>query len=149
MKFMKSLVAAALVLAGTSAFAAGVKTIDVDTSGQAEGLRIWSSQCVGNVGLDQDVTIQYRYGDEANAQWTELKIEKDTVMLFREHFDRNSDPLKLTVKFMTKATDGAELSYDLADTLTALRPAGCRFVENYRFQATDAGDGSIDLLHVQ
>ena len=61
MKHMKSLMASALVLIGSSAFAAGVKTVVTETS-QGEALPTWSSQCVGNVGLDHDVKIQYRYG---------------------------------------------------------------------------------------
>ena len=85
----------------------------------------------------------------SDTAWTDLTIEKNTLMLFTERFSRDSEPLQLSVKFLSKDTDGAELSYDLENTVLHHRPLTCNFVENYRFQATDAGDGSIDLVHIQ
>ncbi len=147
MKLWKSVLASAMVLVGTSAFAAGLKTVTVGDDVDTEAFRLWSSQCVGNVDLDHDVIAQYRLGEEG--EFTEVKIEKHTVVLFRQPYSSEAAPLAMTIKFMSKETDGTEMSYTLEDTITRVRPLTCNFLENYRFQATDAGDGSVDLVHVQ
>lgn len=147
MKLMKSFVASVLVLAGSSAFAAGLQTVTVDNANGEEALR-WSSQCIANE-LDQDVKVSYLYGEMGeDAEWKEIDVKKNTIWLFRQRFSTQQGPLKFTVKFMSKETDGTELSYELEDAVTILKPVNCSRLENYEFQATDAGDGSIDLVHV-
>lgn len=148
MKLVKSTVAALVLVGSSAAFAANVKSVTVDTTGGEEALR-WSSQCIANE-LDQDVTISYLYGEDGeNAEWKELKIEKGYTWIFNQRFATQQGPMKFTVKFLSKETDGEMLSYELLDTVTILKPVSCNRVENYEFQATDAGDGAIDLVHVE
>lgn len=147
MKLVKTLVAAALVLVGSSAFAAGVQTVTVDTTDGQEALR-WSSQCIANE-LDRDVKIAYLYGEDGEtAEWKEINVEKGQIWMFNQRFATQQGPAKFTVKFLAKA-DGEMLSHELEDTVTIVKPVLCQRVENYEFQATDAGDGSIDLVHLE
>jgi hypothetical protein len=146
MKFTKSLLAAAVMMVGTSALAAPqVKSVVL---GDAEkGIFFsWSSVCVANTDLKTDVAIQYRYGQDGT--WSDYKVEANTITVFQQRFRNNDEPLPLTVKFNATAT-GPELSYTLDEQETRWRTSDCADLVNYKFAATDAGNGAIDLIKVQ
>ena len=141
---MKLFVATAMLVAGTSAFAA--PQVKVVTSGNTdEGVfGPWSSVCVDNVDLKQDVAAQYRYGGDG--AWTDIKIEQNTLVMFEQKFDNDADPMKFEVQFLN-AVGGTTLSYGLDETVTRFRARGCDQLVNYGFKGTDGG--TIDLVKVQ
>jgi hypothetical protein len=144
---LKSLIASTMLLAGSAAFAAPSLNTVVDNVGDAHALRSTATVCVGNLDVDKTIAAQYRYGDEGD--WTQVTFEKNVLWQFSVRYPADVEAPKFAVKFLTRdGTDAPELSYDLAQTETWLRPAGCDNVENYRFQKTDAPELTVDLVHV-
>lgn len=149
MMLIKSLVATSFLALTTSAFAGTVvktQTLHLDDSGIA-ALRVWSSVCVGNLDVEKTIDIQYRWG--AEGEWSAEKLEKNSQIIFSQRYTNDIAPNKLSVKFLNKdGVEAQELSYDLNQTETRLRPRKCDNVENYNFQKTDAPELTIDLVHV-
>ena len=150
MKLMKSLLASALLIAGTSALAAPQvqSVVLADQASGTEAHRLWSNVCVGNLKLVTAVKAQYKY--DAQTVWQDVEIAPNTLLIFSQRFATDLQPMKLTLKFKTPQTDaGAELSYDLNETVTRFRPARCDNVENYGFEGADGDATAIDLVHAQ
>jgi hypothetical protein len=153
MKLMKSLIASALVLAGSSAFAAPqISSLVAHTgaSKSTEALR-WSSVCVANLDLEGAVDAQYTYGEVTDeSTWQDLKVEPNTIWRLSQQFSTAGGPAKLTIHFRSIAADEASvLSYELAGTQTILEPFRCDRLENWKFEKTDDDTGAIDLTHVE
>lgn len=149
MMLFKSLVASSLLVAASSAFAVNPTFRSVERAVDAvelDALRVRSSTCVSNIDLEKTIAAQYRFGDDA---WSEVTVEKGISVIFTETHSNNTEPSKLTIKFLNKeGADAQEMTYDLAQTETRLTPRSCNGIENYRFQKTDAPELTIDLVHV-
>lgn len=148
MKLMKSLFAATLALAATSAYAAEVKTIEITDGDSKEAVRVWNAVCVSNLEVEGGVAGAYKWG--AEGEWQEINFEHNYRYIFRQRFPNDVEPYTLTVKFKaSNAGDAAELTYDLDQTTTRLQQRNCANVENYKFEAQDDDIATRDLVKAE